>query len=104
MKVHVPDIDGPTAHLCWQQTLTGPSPMVRCDRKKGHLGLHSWEIALPLTPESSTSRADFMRALSVLPKESFDRVVFACRQVARGGVSNAFLAAIEAYGALEHLP
>lgn len=37
--ITVPDIDGPTEQLCWKQ-----SPlMIRCDRRKDHQGLHSWE-------------------------------------------------------------
>jgi hypothetical protein len=37
--VPVLDIEGPTVPLCWQ-----PAPtMERCDRRKGHGGLHVWE-------------------------------------------------------------
>ena len=39
LRVSVPDVDGPMARLCWKQSET----MVRCDRKAGHLGEHSWE-------------------------------------------------------------
>lgn len=37
--IRVPDIEGPTAQLCWTQA----PDMTRCDRKKGHAGPHSWE-------------------------------------------------------------
>lgn len=40
-KVPVPDILGPKVQLCWQQ---GPL-MHRCDRKRGHDGPHTWEMA-----------------------------------------------------------
>lgn len=41
--IQVPDIEGPMAQLCWKQNLEPPHTMVRCDRKKGHAGPHSWE-------------------------------------------------------------
>ena len=47
--VHVPDIPGPVERLCWKQ---GPlaQGMPRCDRKKRHGGLHSWEwVSLNVT-------------------------------------------------------
>ena len=37
--IKVPDIPGPRVQLCWAQADT----MVRCDRRKGHRGLHSWQ-------------------------------------------------------------
>lgn len=37
--INVPDIEGPIAQLCWKQA----PDMVRCDRKKGHAGPHSWQ-------------------------------------------------------------
>lgn len=37
--IHVPDLDGPSAQLCWKQS----SVMARCDRRIGHPGAHSWE-------------------------------------------------------------
>jgi len=41
-KIPVPDIPGPTAQLCWkQEALT----FIRCDRRRGHHGPHSWEFA-----------------------------------------------------------
>lgn len=40
MKVKVPDIEQFSANLCLKQHT--PS-MRRCDRKAGHLSLHSWE-------------------------------------------------------------
>lgn len=39
MVVRVPDLEGPVVALCWAQA---PN-MERCDRRKGHLGPHSWE-------------------------------------------------------------
>lgn len=39
--VDVPDIDGPTEQLCWKQS----PQMGRCDRRKGHAGMHTWELA-----------------------------------------------------------
>ena len=39
MKVKVPDIPGPTYPLCWKAARN----MTRCDRRKDHLGPHSWE-------------------------------------------------------------
>lgn len=42
--IRVPDIPGPTAPLCWKQSRL----MVRCDRRKGHKGRHSWEPDLDL--------------------------------------------------------
>lgn len=42
--VDVGDINGPTAQLCWAQKLAPPQIMARCDRRKGHTGLHSWEL------------------------------------------------------------
>ena len=47
--IHVPDIEGPTVQLCWKQAQN----MVRCDRKKGHNGLHSWEHAASPAPAPS---------------------------------------------------
>lgn len=41
--IPVPDIEGPTAQLCWAQKPDAPSAMVRCDRRQHHKGLHSWE-------------------------------------------------------------
>ena len=41
--IDVPDVPQPTAVLCWQQKLTPPGAMTRCDRKAGHKGPHSWE-------------------------------------------------------------
>lgn len=41
-KISVPDIEHPV--FCWKQCLTPPHAMVRCDRKKGHSGPHSWEL------------------------------------------------------------
>jgi hypothetical protein len=38
--IPVGDIAGPVSALCWAQN----SHMVRCDRKQGHLGPHSWEL------------------------------------------------------------
>lgn len=46
-KIRVPDVPAPTDRLCWKQTLTGPHSMVRCDRRSGHRGLHSWETPSP---------------------------------------------------------
>ena len=43
-KIAVPDIDGPTAQLCWRQKLDPPHAMTRCDRARDHRGPHSWEI------------------------------------------------------------
>jgi hypothetical protein len=37
----VPDVESPKEFLCYKQA---PN-MTRCDRKKGHEGLHSWEAA-----------------------------------------------------------
>jgi hypothetical protein len=37
--INVPDEPPPTAQLCWAQS----AGMVRCDRKHGHLGRHTWE-------------------------------------------------------------
>jgi hypothetical protein len=37
--IKVPDVPAPTAVLCWKQSRA----MVRCDRKAGHGGRHSWE-------------------------------------------------------------
>lgn len=37
--IPVPDLEGPTAVLCWKQA----ENMVRCDRTKDHKGRHSWE-------------------------------------------------------------
>ena len=42
----VPDVPHPT--LCWRQTFTGPVPMARCNRPKGHAGKHSWQDAAAL--------------------------------------------------------
>ncbi len=39
--IEIPDIEGPTAPLCWKQ---GPL-MTRCDRRKNHKGLHVWELS-----------------------------------------------------------
>ena len=44
-EVRVPDIPGPTAPLCWA---LGPT-MVRCDRRAGHEGAHTWE-PVPVAP------------------------------------------------------
>ena len=43
--IHVPDVPKPTATLCYEQAPT----LVRCDRKLGHLGLHSWQSEMVLT-------------------------------------------------------
>ena len=45
-KINVPDLDGPTAQLCWTQKLDPPGAMTRCDRRKGHYGPHSWDHRL----------------------------------------------------------
>jgi hypothetical protein len=39
--VEVPDVEAPLARLCYKQA----ENMTRCDRKKGHNGLHTWEYA-----------------------------------------------------------
>lgn len=39
----VPDVKHPT--LCFKQTFTGPVPMARCNKPKGHAGTHSWDAA-----------------------------------------------------------
>ncbi len=39
MKITVPDVKQPIAKLCWKQSKL----MIRCDRKAGHKGPHSWE-------------------------------------------------------------
>ena len=45
MRIPVPDdVPRPTAELCWEQKLDWPNAMVRCDRKLGHKGKHSWEL------------------------------------------------------------
>lgn len=48
VKIAVPDIEGPTAQLCWKQCNPTEPPfknaMARCDRRKGHKGPHSWEL------------------------------------------------------------
>lgn len=47
--IQIPDVEPPTATLCWKQnypTPDNPAPthaMVRCDRKAGHTGPHSFE-------------------------------------------------------------
>jgi hypothetical protein len=46
--IKVPDVPAPTAVLCWKQN----ARMVRCDRKAGHGGLHSWERAEALATEN----------------------------------------------------
>jgi hypothetical protein len=46
--IDVPDIEGPTVPLCYQQKLNADRTIVlnfaRCDRKKGHGGMHTWEL------------------------------------------------------------
>jgi hypothetical protein len=44
----VPDSDPPMVPLCWQQD---PQSYTACDRKRGHLGLHTWERVAFLTDE-----------------------------------------------------
>jgi hypothetical protein len=41
--IEVPDIPGPRVQLCWKQKATPPHSMIRCDRRRGHKGPHSWE-------------------------------------------------------------
>lgn len=38
--IKVPDLPGPVVQLCWHQA----PDRTRCDRMKGHLGPHSWEL------------------------------------------------------------
>jgi len=40
--IPVPDIPGPRRPLCWRQD---PARLIRCDRARGHQGLHTWEWA-----------------------------------------------------------
>ena len=51
--INVPDIDGPTAQLCWTQKLDPPGAMTRCDRRKGHYGPHSWERSAAPAPQET---------------------------------------------------
>jgi hypothetical protein len=39
-KIKVPDIPHPTAELCYKQS----AALVRCDRKAGHGGMHTWQM------------------------------------------------------------
>jgi len=43
-KITVPDVKPPRMELCWKQKLDPPHAFVRCDRKTGHQGPHSWEL------------------------------------------------------------
>jgi hypothetical protein len=46
--IKVPDIEGPVEQLCWKQA----PDMRRCDRRKGHGGLHVWQM-IPKQPTSA---------------------------------------------------
>jgi hypothetical protein len=51
--IQVPDVPAPAAELCWTQSRA----MVRCDRKAGHGGRHSWERAEALAPSPQKGHA-----------------------------------------------
>ncbi len=42
--IDVPDLPGPRRTLCWKQNMHPPGAMWRCDRARGHKGMHSWEL------------------------------------------------------------
>jgi hypothetical protein len=51
--VVVPDIPGPWRQLCWKQS----QAMVRCDRKQGHQGPHTWETVTVEASEAQERQA-----------------------------------------------
>ncbi len=53
--VYVPDVEGPTAPLCWKQK---PDAFVRCDRRLGHSGRHTWEYEPPKHTEHTQESLD----------------------------------------------
>lgn len=55
--IHVPDLPGPLAKLCWQQNSRTPLVMWRCDRQKDHEGPHSWELDLVYEQFQTCQRA-----------------------------------------------
>lgn len=42
--ITVPAVPAPTAELCWARSVG----MEHCDRRKGHGGLHIWELVTAL--------------------------------------------------------
>lgn len=56
-KVKVPDVEGPKVNLCWEQKLTPPLIMARCDRRKGHNGPHTWELLERLNDVTELTKA-----------------------------------------------
>jgi hypothetical protein len=57
------EADGPRWPPCGEpdDRQNSPNPMVHCDRRRGHLGLHSWHLSAPPDGEAKCPNTDGWR-------------------------------------------
>jgi hypothetical protein len=57
----VPEDRPPAAYLCYAAApLSSTNPMLRCDRKRGHAGMHSWELVQALTVHRAEGEREWL--------------------------------------------